>query len=264
MTNPGSINNILPRSESWIVKELKELRRMIQQLATARVGNRMTVDGKPGISIVNGGGVTVFDGGSFTMATPSGNIVVNAGQAVIPDGTGRTQQIFQVGRDDGTTAFYVADFGTVSGHTHQEAWALLDRAQNVIVAEDTTSGHGLASPYISVPFVDISAPTMTTTSTTFQGLQWGFLFEQHPKFTALVLAQTPSGTTGEFRFTIGGVQIGSTVSVPSNTFGALVFNPGTVPSFLWGSGVTVQLEGRVTGGAGALGWRCIAGWGVQS
>lgn len=260
------LGDIVPRGADFLIKWLKRHDREIAQLRTARVGNKMTVDGAPGINIVNGGGVTVYNGGAFKLATGTGQVVVFAGQGTIPDGSGRVQQVFQVGRDDGTTAFYVSDTGTTPGHAHQQAWAMLDRAQNIICAEDTVGGVGLARPYIPLgTFVDITAPAATTTSTSFTALQWGHVYQQHPRVFLSMLAQTSAGTTGQLRLTVGGVQVGI-VSVGAGTFGQVNIGPVAWPSttYVYLSQGVMQIEGKVTGGTGSIGVRCLGAWGMQS
>lgn len=242
------------------------LEQALRAQQTARSGNAMTIDGKPGIEINNGGGLTINDGGSLNMTTSTGTIVLSGRRRDIPDGSGRVQQGFTLARDDGTVAFYVLDLGIVPGHTHQQSWALLDRAGNVIVAEDTVSGHGIATPYIPAGFfADITPPTATTTSTLFTAMQWADSYQQHPKLTASVLVLTPAGTTGQIRMTVGGSQIGSTVTVPSGTNGQLTIPAGAWPgTFVFGQRLTVQLEARVTGGTGSIGVRALGLWGVQT
>jgi hypothetical protein len=191
---------------------------------------------------------------------------VFAGQSTIPDGSGRIQQIFQIARDDGTTALALGDYGTTPGHTHHQALTMLDRAGNTIFAEDTVSGFGIANPYIPLgTFVDITPPAATTTSTSFVALQWGDIIQQHARLSVSLLAQTSAGTTGEIRLTIGGVQVGI-VSIPAGAFGQYAIGPVAWPSgtFNWLSHGTAQLEGRRTGGTGSIGVRCLGAWGVQS
>jgi hypothetical protein len=90
--------------------------------------------------------------------------------------------------------------------------------------------------------------------------------QQHPQVRAAVICQTPAGTVGSIRLTVGGVQIGSAVTVPSATFATMVIGPAPWPDGTWihESFQTVQLEGKVTSGAGALGVRGLSLWGVQT
>jgi hypothetical protein len=254
------------RPDYW-QRRLKALEDEVAKLRTARVGNAMVVDGSPGITVQNGGGLTISDGGQLRLTTANGTVILYVGTNKIPDGSGRSQQEFFLARDDGSSAFYVADVGTIPNHPHQQAWALLDRAGNIVMAEDTVGGVGLANPYIPLgQFVDITAPTATTTSTSFVAMQWCDAYLQHPKIRGSVLAQTPAGVTGQFRFTIGGVQIGSAVNVSAGFFGQLAFPITAWPAgqFTYEKSITLQLEGRVTGGTGALGLRTLGMWGVQS
>jgi hypothetical protein len=265
MTGPAGIGSIVPRNEAWIIKELKDIKRQIAQLRTARVGNRMTVDGKPGIAIQHGGGITVYDGGAFTLASTTGQVVLLAATTNIPDGSGRTQQSFTVGRDDGTTAFYVTDAGTTPGHPHQQNWALLDRTQNIVVAEDTVSGAGLARPWLSLgQWDDQSAPTSTTTSSTYVTLATMGAYRQHPRIAAQCLARTSDSTTaGSLQLLANGTAI-ATATVAAGTFAYVNFPIATLPAGTFGDALTLQIQGRRTAGTGTIGVRGSGAFGVQS
>lgn len=257
---PGQIANIVPiRDDAGaIMRMFRQQAQDIQALQGAQTLNAATIDA---------GGCTITDGGFLRLTTAAGQVILFVGNTAIPDGSGRTQQAFLLWRDDGSAALAMADLGTINGHTHQQALVWFDRNGDGVFADDTTSGSGIASPYTQEgTFVDITPPTNTTTSTSFVAMQWADVYQQHPKLTASVLVQTPSGTTGQIRMTVGGVQIGSTVAVPSATFQQL-----TIPIAAWPGGsyafqqrVVVQLEAKVVTGAGAIGVRALSLWGVQS
>lgn len=247
----------IPADDSYLVRRLEALEAVVKQFMAARTLEAATI---------GAGGLTITGGGSLELTTTD-QVVLYVGNRDIPDGSGRTQQAFIVWRDDGTAALAMADLGTVMGHTHQQALVWFDRTGNTVFADDTTGGVGIASPYVPVgSFVDITTPTATTTSTSFQALQWADCFQQHPKVTASVLVSTPSGTTGQVRMTVGGVQIGLPVTIPSNSFGEFIVDPAVWPSgsYTFQSRVIVQLEAKTTAGAGAIGVRGLGLWGLQS
>jgi hypothetical protein len=265
MQNPGGPFNIPPDPRDAMAQRVKELEDRIRRLETARSGNAMTVDGPPGITISNGGGIRIEDGGTFQLRTPADHKVLFAGTIEIPDGSGRTQQIFQVNRDDGSPAFVLADLGTTPGHPHMQALVWIDRAGNVIFADDTDGGAGLARPYLPAGvFAEITPPTVTTSSGSYQAMHWADCFEQNPKVTASVLVQTSAGTAGQIRLTTGPDQIGSVVSIPAGSFGQFTIPAAPWPNFIYEARVTVQLEARVTSGPGTIGVRPLSIWGVQT
>ena len=71
-------------------------------------------------------------------------------------------------------------------------------------------------------------------------------------------------TAGQVRMTVGGVQVGATLTVPGNTFAQMTIPAAAWPSWAWEQRVTVQLEAKVTSGSGSIGLRGMGLWGVQS
>lgn len=279
---PPTVGGGIPRDDSYLVRRVEALEAIVQQYmaggsinaseidpnGTLRVNGGLDVSGTGGITVEGGGGVNILGGGSFSLIDPAtGHTVVYLGIASIPDGSGRTQMVAYFTRDDGTAALQLADDGTAPGHAHQQALQWFDRSGNITFSDDTVSGVGVGSPYTPEGvFNDITGPTNTTTSASFVAMQWADCYQQHPKVTAGVLVQTPSGTAGQIRLTIGGSQIGSVVAVPSASFGEMVIAPGAWPggSFAFQQRVVVQLEARVVSGAGAIGVRGLGLWGVGS
>jgi hypothetical protein len=256
-----------------LMRRIENLERAQREQAAAQTANATTID-KDGLQFINGGSATfsqgggafIQDGGSLELFTADGVAVFYIGTQTIPDGSGRKQEVLQIARSDGSPAFAVGDFGTVLGHPFQQVCSMYDKAGNTIFAEDAQSGTGLANPYIaSGGFIDLTVPTATTTSTSYAALQWADHFQQHPNVTEAVLVYTPSGTTGQIRLTVGGVQIVS-ASIPSNTFTVWYLGPIAWPTgtFAVGQRVLLALEAKVNSGAGPIGVRGMGPWGVQS
>jgi hypothetical protein len=81
---------------------------------------------------------------NFTVTDPvSGTRLLYVG----PDATGR--QVFEIRRDNGTLVERVVSI--VSG---QQYWALYDRQNNILFSDDSVSGYGIASPWISFPMYE--------------------------------------------------------------------------------------------------------------
>ena len=180
------------------------------------------------------------------------------------DGSAQPGVVFY--REDGSLAAVLADLNPTTP-PYKQSWQNIDRSNNIIFADDTNGGVGLARPYLPAgTFQSISPPTDTTTSGTFTGLAWADVYQQHPKITASVLVQTSAGTTGNVRMTVGGVQVCSTLSVGAGVFQQYTLGAGGWPTgtYAFEQRVTVQLEACVTGGTGSIGVRALGLWGVQS
>lgn len=251
---------LIPRSFDDLVSIIKDLQRRLRNLETA---NPLQA------GQIGQGGITATNGGAFSVIDTDGHTVAIIG--ALPPAFNRSDGSAQPGtiyyREDGTIAAALADLNPLTP-PYKQAWQNVDRSNNVIFADDTNSGFGLARPYIPAgTFVSISVPTDTTTSTSFTGLAWADVFQQHPKITASVLVQTSAGTTGEVRMTIvGGPQVCSTLTVAAGIFGQVTLQPGAWPAgtYAFDQRITMQLEARVTGGTGSIGVRALGLWGVQT
>lgn len=218
------------------------------------------------------GGVRIINGGSFTVIDPAtGHQVAYIGHSTIPDGSGRTQMITQFRRDDNSPGIAIGDFGTSPGHAHQQAVAWYDRVPgNVVFADDTLGGVGIARPYMSMgQWVDNLASgsfASPTTSGTFVTQQVLDAYIQHPRFRAVVIANsTSTGTTGEVCVIDPyGHQVGPALTVPANAVSYLGLGPVAYTSWNFGDTGTFQLQCRRTAGTGSIGVRGISAWGVGS
>lgn len=238
----------------WVQKTLRDLQRQIDQMRTSST---------LGASSLSSGRLTV-NGGQVVALSDNGQIILYVGtDPDLPDVTGGFQSIFSLVRDTGETVLNMADL--TSGGAHQSLqW--FDRAGNVVIADDTDSGVGLARPYIPMgQWVDFANPTQTTTSTTFVTLQLAYGYRQHPKLVAVVMAQTPVGTTGEVQITDGTNVLAGPLTVPDGQTVYLTFGPVSVTSDYLSAETLLLQARRVSGpGTGTVGVRGLMVTGVQS
>lgn len=236
-----------------LMANIRDLERRIKSLETSAPQRSMSIsDG--GQMIVRG-----RDGKTLVLLGRIDNPARNA-----PDG--KPQMGFYLFRSTGEIALSVEDaLPTVDGF--QQYLALWDRSGNIIAGDDTTSGQGLARPWLPVPFYDYPAePTQTTTSTSFTTLQRAAAYpKQLPQITVGVVVETSAGTTGEVRLfdTTHGAVVGSVLSIPANTFAG--YNIGPAP--IGGNhmdGLDLDIQARRTGGTGTVGVRVVTAYGVQS
>lgn len=229
---------------------------------TARFGIQV-LDPTTGLEVAflgegaNGYGATlILEGAGSQIALQSGNTYVFfAGQGLIPDGSGRTQEVVQLARDDGSVALELADAGTVLNHAHQQALQWYDRSGNTVVADDTTSGVGLARPHLTGPALANTneATWPATTATTWTTIAEAYMERQHPKLSWTISTFAPASTTGQFRLLVNNQQVGSTQTVSNGSFGSWSDTqpfPSSVTSF--GQLALITLQAQVTAGTGSI------------
>lgn len=127
MTAPGLLSNAVPEDGLAAVwAELRQLRELVQQQQTAKVGNRMVVDGPPGIVVSGGGGITVDD---------DGNITLNGGDLIVVGGN-----ILSGNYDPGAAGFRLRSSGNIelNSATFREGIVNDDALENPIRAK---AGH---------------------------------------------------------------------------------------------------------------------------
>lgn len=208
---------------------------------------------------------TFISGGGFTATDPNtSNRTVFIGLGPMQDGSGRKQMESLLYRADGTIALAIYDGGTVDGHTFQQALQVFDRSVNIILADDTTSGQGLARPYIPMgAFTDNSVPTATTTSATFVTLQTLVGYKQHPKVQGQVLVYADSGTTGTIQIIDQSSNVLFTTNLTSAQFGYLSYGPVALAG-THELPISLNIQGKVLTGAGKVGARGVSAVGVQT
>lgn len=245
-----------PQNIDALVAELKRLRRDVDSLRSAAPARNTTVSG--------GSGFIVKDGGRFQVIDPDGTVIFEAG--AFPEFPARLDGKPQVGwvmrRDSGEWAAYCLT-NTIGG---QQSWNWNDRAQNVVLADDTASGVGLARPYLPLPIWKARTVDWPgTTSATFVDVWRSVVYRQHPRLRWDVAhwADT-AGTTGEVRLQIDGTTVGSTLT---STNGTVAFTGEVVDITAIGSHETehtLTIQARRTAGAGNVRVDAQALWGLQS
>jgi len=264
---------LTPQVPQDIIDLIRDLQRRISDLETAAPirnaqisgGQGLTVNSAAGIKVGAGGGVSIGAGGSLTVEDPDGGsslFSIGALGATFnrPDGTPQPATLLR--RDDGTLAFAVYDpVPTVDGY--QQYLAVYDRAGNIIAGDDTTSGQGLARPWVAgALYPSRFGELLPTTMAAFEELFAGWLRKQHPYLTVVAWGATDAGTTGELRAVVNGAQLGGTAALPDFSFTAYTFFAPVVGAHL--ENLRISLEGRRTGGTGNVRVGPLGVWGEQS
>ena len=193
-------------------------------------------------AVISAGGLLIQDDGAFEIVTSAGVYTLYAKKG--DDG----KREFGLLRDNGT--FVLRTLSTAGS----QAWALHDNNNDIVVSDDGVSGQGLARPSLMWATRRVRFDMLPSTdSGTFDGLvDTGWVYKAHPRaYVQVVHCATTSGTTGEVRLMLDGVQVGATQPV-TFSLGFADIGPFAIP----GSHMSqhrLVLECRRTGGTGRIG-----------
>lgn len=231
----------------------------VEQIAERAVAKYARSGALRNASITGGGGLTIGGGGDLTVAggrfRAKYSATLGGGDAVyVGDmyssvdgaylGTGLLVQA-----PDGTD-LAMFRYDEVFGRTR---WDLYDSGNRIIVGNDASSGQGLARPYLPASFyrTQFAHFDVSTTSATFQTLWEAQIHKQLPRLEVGARAtMDTAATTGELRVLVNGVAFGATFA-QSFLVQPNIFGPATVAGAHMDV-LTVEIQGRVTSGSGAL------------
>ncbi len=197
------------------------------------------------LTSATGGGVSTFYVGPIT-------------DSPLPDGSPQMGMVMR--RNDGTAVLALYDpLPGADGFNQFLGW--FDRAGAVVFSDDTNAGQGHARPWLhggfsAERFADFR---YSVTDSNFVTVARALVTKQQPRLEVGVRASTTAAdTTGEVLVLVNGVQLGATqteqFSISTRFYGPLPVAGD------YGAGLTVEIQGRRTAGAGALriepyGWR---------
>jgi hypothetical protein len=236
------------------MEAIKRLQRDVKELRATRRLEKASI---------GGGGMTITGGGAFVMMTASGVQVVQVGPMQWRHLDGSSQQGLILRREDGTQALSIYANPAVQG-TDNQGWSWWDRAGNVVFAEDTTSGVGLALPYLPIGFHPARyTDWLATTSATFEDIHRATIKKQQP-MAYIVVGHTAdaSGTTGQLQLTINGTPYGTPTAV-SFTVGTVTIGPFALPGH-FNDQVELRVQAQRTAGTGNVRCHILAASGIQS
>lgn len=245
MPTPG---DQIPGGTQQMARDIAELKRQVRELRAARRLENASV-GKGGMKIVSGG--------RLSMDTPSGVRMVDNGQINNTDynhSDGSTQQAMFHKREDGSLMFACFSYPPLGSET--QAWKWFDRTGNVVFAEDTNSGMGLARPYLPVPMgpgYDGGWDYWPRAASTSTSQLWsGRFYKQLPNIVVVVKASMDtSGGNGTIELTVGGTVQGTAQNLGFSV-GYITLGPYSLASYDHMQQVDIVVQGRRTSGTGAL------------
>lgn len=155
--------------------------------------------------------------------------------------------------------------GTLASQIGGAANGFYDRAGNLLLGSDDTSGQGLARPWLPLPIpVDVNTANWPGTSaTTWTNVSNANTLLQHPKVWFEAQGWAPAGVTGQFQFWFNGVPVGS---VWSATGGYTTTNQTFALPAGWtfGGNGSLQIYAQVTAGSGTVRCQVTQIYGIQS
>lgn len=201
---------------------------------------------------ISEGGLTIR--GGFLRLVAGAVDLFYVGPVAPNKADGTAQQGWIVRRADGTNVLFLRDaIPTDAGGALQQALNWYDRTGNVVLADDTNGGVGLARPWLSggfgrTRFTDFG---VGSTSATFETLWDQRISKQQPRLeVAYRASMDTSATTGETRVLVNGVQLGTTqaetFSVATHFIGPLAVAGNHMDDLL------VEIQGRRTSTTGTL------------
>lgn len=242
----GYVRN--PQGPERLAARIRALEKRQNDLDAALKGLGITIDPATNSLVVS-------SGRAVTVTDVAGNVVAQIGTQ---PGLERTGGIPQAGvslyREDGTIAAFLGD-ANPTVPPFKQSFQIYDRQGNVVVADDTNGGKGLANPYVGGGLFLADTNTARwpqTTSGSFLDIATGWYRAQNPRLSWDISMVCDAATAGEVRLLVNGAQVSTTQTVGTSFidwFGSRVALPGSVNI---GDIVTVQLQARRTSGAGIV------------
>ena len=246
-----------PPGDDWLVRRVTDLERQVRELQAGRRLEAATI-GAGGLRVA-GGTITIEDG-SLTVRHANGTELLHLGPGTV---SGEPVRFMRIRRPDGSTVFFT--YGSDDGDAF---WALYDKSENIIVSDDGQSEQGLARPWLplqAVPTSWHSARQQSTTSGTFTPLWTISSPRQHPRLRVQLMVQFDGGVAAEVqvRDPASGTVIAGPTALSAGAFQYLTMT-GTLPSAAYLSLLKLDVEMRVSAGAGTVGCSLIYAQGIQS
>jgi len=246
---------------------------VVDEFARSGPLRNASITGGAGLTVTGDGGITIDGGrlrvtglpGAIPGATGDSTVYMGGITPAMPDGT--LQPGLIVRREDGTIALALYDPtpDPAVADGFNQFLAIYDRAQAIVVSDDTASGQGLSRPYVPIPVTRARYTDMVAvTDGDFVDViaTPGVFHKVNARARADIRCTTDTqGTAGEVRVLVDDVQVGTT-----QTVGFEVTTKYVGPFVIPGDAYTthrITVQARRTAGAGAVRLDAAV-WGVQS
>ncbi|MGR6997608.1 hypothetical protein ACU686_05115 [Yinghuangia aomiensis] len=202
---------------------------------------------RPAQDVVTDGEVHVGTNGRLVLDDVDGSQLLFAGGITPNYADGSPQRGVILWRSSGEIAAALYADGADATKTQQVV--LWDKNGAIVLATGTD---GLARPYIPIPMYPEDGSWPSTTAGAFTALWTGEVAKQHHKLRVVALGVCSGTAAGQLQLTINGTPVGtpSAHTAAGYTYGIWTVDaPGAVMGVM-----TIQVQGKVTSGTGAI--RC--------
>lgn len=236
--------------------------------ALSRAATRPQGGVTSGDFVIEGGSMTIKGDGGLTLVSADGIGVFSVkGQMSEPDPDGNPQPEVRMYRADGSVAFYMWDPLPLQDN-YRQFWAWYDRNGNLLLGDDTTSGRGLARPYIPYGVTNENGSDFVTPTSTasFTDAHWISGWVQNPRMKVPMTVIAPSTGAGEVQILddASGQVVAGPTTVPINTQIAPFYEFNVDPTFNMWEYHYFRVQTRRTSGTGNIQSRVWSAYGVQS
>ncbi len=227
---------------------IARLEQKVRRLAKRRVLGNATI---------SEGDLIVKSGGSFQVIdASSGQTVAVIGALPSPAydrADGSRQPGIVIYREDGSLAAALADLNPTTP-PYKQAWQVFDRAGNIVMADDTNTGRGLAAPYVGGGcfFNDTNVVRWPqTTSGSFVTIADTYFCVENPRVQWDIQYVADAATAGEIRLLVNGTQVDGTQTV-TTSFNLWSRFGVSLPGADIGDFPYIALQARRTSGTGSI------------
>lgn len=180
----------------WKLSVEQRLRKALARAAT-RPRQQVT---QGDFEVTNDGTVRIYGSGGLRLVAPDGteHFAAYGASGGMSTPSGDPQPVIVIRRDDNTIAFAMWDpQPLVDGY--KQFFAFYDRAGNIVLGDDTTTGTGLARPYLPYAFTVANQFVTLTSTAAFADAITISGFAQNPRVQVALSCFAPAAGTAEVR-----------------------------------------------------------------
>lgn len=203
---------------------------------------------------ISDGGLTILGGFLKLIDKVLGVTLFYVGPVSPNKADGTPQQGWIVRRADGTVVLQLLDqYPTDVGGALQQALNWFDRSGNVVLADDTNGGVGLARPHLASAFyASRQQDFLKSTAAGFETIYRARVEKQQPKLYVEAWGTSDTaGTTGQMQVVVNGTVMGAAQNVASGVVTLFSFGPAAVAGN-YGDTLNVEIQVKRTAGTGSV------------